>query len=82
MIKYPDDYNPIREYWDKIEKGEILVSAKIYKTYKKLVYDLDNPGEFFYSTKRGNHVIEFIENYCRHSKGKMGGKPVILLWER
>ena len=62
MIKYPDDYNPIREYWDKIEKGEILVSAKIYKTYKKLVYDLDNPGEFFYSTKRGNHVIEFIEN--------------------
>lgn len=83
MIKYPDDYNPIREYWGKIEKGEILVSAKIYKTYKKLAYDLDNPGEYFYSNKRGNHVIEFIENYCRHSKGKMGGKPVILeLWEK
>lgn len=83
MIKYQEDYNPILEYWNQIENKEIVVCNKLYRTYKKVVNDLNNPGEFFYSVKRGNHIIEFIENYCRHSKGKMGGKPVILeLWEK
>ena len=83
MIKYPDDYNPILEYWNQIENKEVVVCNKLYRTYKKVIDDLNNPGEFFYSHKRGNHIIEFIENYCRHSKGKMGGKPVILeLWEK
>lgn len=83
MIKYPDSYNPILEYWEQIQNKEVMVCNKLYKTYKKVIDDLNSPGEFFYSTKRGNHIIEFIENYCRHSKGKMGGKPVILeLWEK
>jgi phage terminase large subunit-like protein len=83
-IKYSKDYNPIFEYWQLIETGQEIVSDKIKRTYKKIVYDLtDNKSEFFYSNKRANHVIEFIENYCKHSKGKMGGKPVILeLWEK
>lgn len=83
MIKYPEDYNPIREYWEKIESGEITVCDKTYRTYKKLIYDMDHPGEYFYSAHRGNHIIEFFENYCHHSKGKSGGKRVVLeLWEK
>lgn len=83
MIKCPDDYNPIREYWTAIQNGEEIVSQKVEKTYRKLVYDLDHPDEFFYSNKRANHIIEFAENYCRHSKGKYGGKRVVLeLWEK
>ena len=83
MIKYPDDYNPILEYWDKIQRHEINVSDKVYRTYRKVVRDIREPGEYFYSPKRGNHIIEFAENYCRHSKGKFGGKPVRLeLWEK
>ena len=83
MIKYPDNYDPIREYWEKIKSGEEIVSRKIEKTYRKLVHDLDHPDAFFYSSKRANHIIEFAENYCRHSKGKCGGKRVVLeLWEK
>ena len=83
MIKYPDDYDPIRKYWERIQSGQEVVSEKIRKTYKKLVYDLDHPDEYFYSHKRANHVIEFAENFCRHSKGKFGGKMVVLeLWEK
>ena len=82
-INYPFNYNPILEYWEKIENGEIIVSNKIYRTYKKVVLDIKNPGEYFYSEKRANHILEFAENYCRHSKGKFGGKPVRLeLWEK
>ncbi len=84
MIKYPLDYNPILEYWAQIESGKEVVSEKVKKTYQKVVADLtDNSSEYYYSPKRANHVIEFIENYCKHSKGKEGGQPVILeLWEK
>ena len=83
MIRYPEDYNPIREYWEKIQNGEEIVSQKVRKTYKKLVHDIDHPDEYFYSNRRGNHIIEFAENFCHHSKGKFGGKRVVLeLWEK
>ena len=81
-IKYGDDFNPILEYWHEIENG-LAVSDKIRRTFKKLAADVENGGEFFYSPPRANHALEFIENYCKHSKGKMGGKPVRLeLWEK
>lgn len=81
--KYALDYNPIREYWREIEAGRVNVGAKVRKTYEKLIHDLDNPSEWFYSPARANHILEFAENYCKHSKGKWGGKPVILeLWEK
>ena len=81
--KYPDDYNPILEYNSKIQNGEIVACEKLKKTFQKMVYDIENPSEFFYSPKRANHVLEFFENYCHHSKGKFGGKLVELeLWEK
>lgn len=83
MIKYPLDYNPIIEYWNAIQNGTEIVGLKIKKLYKKLMFDIENPTEYFYSAKRANHVLEFAENFCRHSKGKFGGKPVRLeLWEK
>ena len=84
-ISYSKDYNPIREYWEQIQNGEITVSRKVHQTYTKVIYDLDheNEIEWFYSAKRANHIIEFFENYLHHSKGKMGGQRVILeLWEK
>ena len=88
MIKYPLTYNPILEYWNKIESGEEIVCRKIKLWYKHLVYKITKPEsltgeerEYFYSTKRANHILEFAENYCRLSKGS--NKPVRLeLWEK
>lgn len=82
-VIYSDNYNPIVEYWEKINSGEIVVDKKIFCTYKKVVYDIEHPGEYFYSPARGNHILEFAENYCRHSKGKLGGQRVrLMLWEK
>lgn len=83
MIKYELTYNPIREYYNAIQNGEV-VSDKVKRVYQKLIKDLDNKeSEWEYSPKRANHAIEFIENFCKHSKGKMGGKPFILeLWQK
>lgn len=82
-VIYPNDYNPIREYWDRMQSGEEVVCDKIYRTYKKIVYDMDHPGEYFYSHKRANHIIEFFENYCKPSKCSDGNTNVRLeLWEK
>jgi phage terminase large subunit-like protein len=76
--------NPILEYWKQIESGQEVVSKKIYHTYQKIVADLnDKNGEYYYSPRRAQHAIDFIERYCKHSKGVMGGKPFLLeLWQK
>lgn len=88
MIRYPLAYNPILEYWEKIESGEEVVCRKTRLWYKHLARKINEPdkligeeSEYFYSAKRANHILEFAENYCRLSKGS--NKPVRLeLWEK
>lgn len=83
-IVYPSDYNPIKLYWDKIIDGEEIVGKKVYSVYKELnriINDAESEWEF--NSKKANHAIEFIENYCKHSKGKLGGKPFVMeLWQK
>ena len=70
-VRYPLLYNPILEYWNEIESGQVIVCRKIYQWYKYLVLMINNPGEYFYSVKRANHVIEFVQGSasdCREEK--------------
>lgn len=72
MKKYPLTYNPIQEYYERIENGAEVVSDKVKRVYKKLVSDLENKeSEWEYDAKRANHAIEFVENFCKHSKGRL-----------
>lgn len=82
--QYPLTYNPIIEYYNQIESGEVIVSSKVRRIYKKLVDDIyDTSSVFEYDANKANHVIEFIENFCKHSKGKSGGKAIELeLWQQ
>ncbi|QHV45463.1 terminase large subunit [Bacillus cereus] len=83
-IQYPLSYNPIIEYYSLIESGKEIVSEKVRRIYKKLVSDIgDNESVYEYDSKKANHAIEFIENFCKHSKGKWGGKPIVLeVWQK
>ena len=88
MVKYPEDYSPILEYYERIKSGDEVVSRKIARVYRKLAEDLGGSvgadgTVYHYSHSRANHILEFAENYCRHSKGKLGGQLVVLeLWEK
>ena len=88
MVKYPEDYSPILEYYDRIKSGDEVVSRKVARVYRKLAEDLSGSvgadgTVYHYSHSRANHILEFAENYCRHSKGKLGGQLVVLeLWEK
>ena len=86
-IKYEAKYNPIIEYWTWINlnrKNRRRTSTKVHKVYNELMRVINDPNsEWEYDNSKANHAIEFIENYTRHSKGKMGGKPFILeLWQK
>ena len=64
--------------------GAVNSSWKVYRMYREIIRFLDDPqSEWEYYPARANHAIEFVENYCKHSKGKLGGKPFILeLWQK
>ena len=88
----------IEEYYNKISSGEIVACKKIKAVYKKLINDLKKPKKvsflnkitdeieehtYIFDEKKANRPIQYIEKYCKHSKGKWAGKPVILeLWQK
>ena len=70
--------NYIIEYNKKIQSGEITTSKRIQKVYEKLVHNIDNPNEYFFDIVKANKPIEFIEKFCRNSKGEWIGQAVKL----
>ena len=76
--------NWIAAYHAKIASGEITVGEKVRKLYEHLTQKLeDKSGQYVFDEERANHAIIFIERFCKHSKGKWAGKPVLLeLWQK
>lgn len=81
-MKECHDY--ITEYYGQIERGEIVVSARVKKLYKHLTEELQaTGGRYVFDRHKANYVIGFIEYFCKHSKGKWAGRPVVLeLWQK
>ncbi|WP_298946373.1 terminase TerL endonuclease subunit [uncultured Campylobacter sp.] len=71
--------NFIKEYYRKIKTGEILVSKRVEKIYDKLINDMkDKSGQYKFDEKKALRPIEFIEKFCKHSKGEWAGSPLKL----
>lgn len=83
----------IEEYYEWIKQNPNKVCKKVTKIYQKLVDDIKTPktvsffnkltGEnethtYIFDEKKSLRPINFIERYCRQSKGKWGGKPLKL----
>ena len=88
----------IEEYYQFLLKNPDKACKKILSVYKKLVQDIYNPKiisfyneateeeethTYVFDLKKANRPIEFIEKYCRHSKGKWARQPIKLeLWQK
>ena len=83
----------IEEYYNFLKKNSDKACHKVLVTYKKLVDDIKKPKKvsffneiteenethtYIFNENKGNKPINFIEKYCRHSKGKWAGQPVKL----
>lgn len=77
MIPYA---NYIQEYHHKIQSGEIVTGKWIKLLYEKITTDLRN-GLYFFDAEKANQAIEFIENFCHHSKGR-NDLITLELWQK
>ncbi len=73
--------NWAKAYWNAIQDGSEIVPYKVKRVYEREVGWMDNPPPdfpFYFDEKKGNRPIEFIEHFCKQSKGKWIGKPIKL----
>lgn len=76
--------NYIEKYYGGIKSGQIVVSDKVRRVFKHLTEKINNQNsQYIYDDAKAQYAIDFIQTFCKHSKGKWGGKPVILeLWQK
>jgi len=73
--------NWAKEYLSQIQSGDIVACSKIKSLYTREVSWMTSPPEnfpFYFDEEAGQRPIDFIEKYCKHSKGKWGKQPFIL----
>lgn len=73
--------NWAKEYLNAIHKGKEVVSIKVNAVYEREVGWMKNPPKdfpFYFDEEAGQRPIEFIETYCKHSKGKWAKKLIEL----
>lgn len=73
--------NYVKEYYSQIKKGQIEVCEEIRSVYKRLCEEMDCEDDsfpFYFNEEVGNHVIDFIETYCKHYQGEHAGELVHL----
>lgn len=71
--------NYVEQYLDAIQAGKCIVSKRCRRQYEKLVKDIKEPsGGYVFDRKRAEKPIEFIERFCKHSKGEWAGQPLRL----
>ena len=71
--------NYIAEYNAKIQSGEITASRRVKAVYARLAADTNSIRDgYVFDEARANRPREFIERFCKHSKGEWAGQNIRL----
>lgn len=72
------------KYYKKIEEGKIIVPEKIKILYKREVAWIKKPPKgYSFDREEAQAHIDFIEKFCKQSRGDFGGKPLkLMLWQK
>lgn len=74
--------NYILQYYQAIENGAVTVGKWVRLLYEYIVKGLGDKS-FFYDQKKAQRAISFIERFCRHHEGALGGQLIKLeLWQK
>ncbi len=68
-----------KEYLAGMQSGDIITCSKIRAVYERECAWMDSPPAdfpYYFDPERGQHHIGFMEKFCRHSKGKVGGSLI------
>lgn len=73
--------NYLKEYWNLIKNGEVVVGYWVKKEIKNLINDMNDP-RYIYDTTEAHKRIRFQESMCLQSKAPYYMKPIKLLpWQ-
>ena len=74
--------NCILEYYQQIEDGSVTVGRWVRLWYEYIVKGLQEKS-FFFSQKKANRAIRFIETFCHHHEGALApGLLKLELWQK
>ena len=72
----------VTSYAKKVVAGKIIAGDSVKKACKRHLKDLKKSKRkdypYYFDAEQAEYCFAFAENYCRHSKGKWAGKPLIL----
>ena len=79
--------NYVREYYEHLKAGNDPSCIETLSIYRRMVEEMDRPENdpfrFYFDEAVGEHVITFIESFCRHYEGEHAGELVKLeLWQK
>lgn len=77
--------NYVREYWRKIESGEIDTSRRVKAVYGRLMAEMDSPAAdspYYFDEETGERPIIFIERFCKQSQGTLGAPLRLELFQK
>ena len=74
--------NYILEYYQQITDGSVTVGRWIRDWYKQVIDNL-HMKRYYFSQKKANMNIRFIETFCRHHEGALApGRIKLELWQK
>lgn len=74
--------NYILAYYQQIKDGTVTVGRWIRLLYELIIKGLEDRS-FFYSHKKAQAAILFIENFCHHHEGELApGRIRLELWQK
>ena len=77
--------NYVREYWRKIESGEIVTSRRVKAVYGRLMAEMDSIAAdslYYFDEETGERPIIFIERFCKQSQGTLGAPLRLELFQK
>ena len=74
-----------RAYLRQIQAGKTAVSRKVRAVYEREISWMDNPPsdpafKWHYDEAIAQRHIDFMQTFCRQSKGKKGKQPILLIF--
>lgn len=75
--------NWVKEYYDRIECGDIITSRRVKAVYKRLVKEMGDDGSpYYFDEDAGERPILFIETFCKQSQGTIGAPLKLELFQK
>lgn len=77
--------NWVKEYYRRIECGDIITSRRVKVVYSRLIAEMEAPPvgfPYYFDEETGERPILFIETFCKQSQGTIGAPLELELFQK